>query len=86
MGLIRDLGFIDAKPGSSGEFHFVLLLNPHKVVWNLRKKIQPQLFMQLFDRAVDIGANDMKAPEVLDDMGNDGKQPKLPRKVKQLAQ
>jgi len=33
MSTLRDLGFIDAKPGSSGEFHYVLLFNPHKIVW-----------------------------------------------------
>jgi hypothetical protein len=59
MQALKKLGFIDAKPGSSGEFHFVLLLNPHFVVWHLKPKIQEQTFMQLYDRAVDIGAKDM---------------------------
>jgi hypothetical protein len=58
MQSVLDLGFIDAKPGSSGDFHFVLLYNPHWVVWRLKAKIQPQAFMQLADRAVDIGAMD----------------------------
>jgi len=59
MQTLLDLGFIDAKPGSSGNFHFVLLFNPHWVVWTLKPKIQDQAFMQLMDRAVDIGAKDM---------------------------
>jgi hypothetical protein len=59
MQILLDLGFIDAKPGSSGGFHFVLLFNPHWVVWDLKPKIQDQAFMQLMDRAVDIGAKDM---------------------------
>jgi hypothetical protein len=59
MQTLWDLGFIDAKPGSSGEFHFVLLYNPHWVAWQLKPKIQAQSFMQLMDRAVDIGAKDM---------------------------
>jgi hypothetical protein len=58
MQSLLDLGFIDAKPGSSGDFHFVLLYNPHWVVWKLKTRIQPQAFMQLADRAVDIGAAD----------------------------
>jgi len=58
MQSLLDLGFIDAKPGSSGDFHFVLLYNPHWVVWQLKATIQPQAFMQLTDRAVDIGAQD----------------------------
>jgi Arm DNA-binding domain/Phage integrase central domain len=49
---------IDAKPGSSGEFHFVLLYNPHWVIWKLKSRIQTQTFMQMHDRAVDIGATD----------------------------
>lgn len=63
MNTLKNLGLIDAMPGSSGDFHYVLLLNPHKVVWKLKDQIQPQIFMQLFDRAVDIGAKDMKPPE-----------------------
>ena len=59
MQTLLDLGFIDARPGSSGDFHFVLLYNPHWVVWKLKAKIQTQAFMQLIDRAVDIGAKDL---------------------------
>jgi hypothetical protein len=58
MEALRQLGFIDAKPGSSGDFHFVLLFNPHWVVWQLKPRLQAQAFMQLADRAVDIGATD----------------------------
>jgi hypothetical protein len=59
METLVDLGFIDARPGSSGNFHFVLLFNPHWVVWQLKSKIQTQTFMQLADRAAEIGARDM---------------------------
>jgi hypothetical protein len=58
MQTLQELGFIDSAPGSSGDFHFVLLYNPHWVVWRLKPRIQPQTFMQLMDRAVDIGAKD----------------------------
>ena len=62
MQALKTMGFIDACKGSWGNFHFVLLRNPHKVVWKLKSKIQPQLFMQLEDRAIEIGAKDMAAP------------------------
>lgn len=58
MQSLVDLGFIDARAGSSGDFHFVLVYNPHWVVWKLKTRIQEQAFMQLADRAVDIGAAD----------------------------
>jgi len=63
MTTLKNLGFIDSKPGSSGDFHYVLLFNPHRAVYLIKHKIQQQLFMQLFDRAVEIGAKDMAAPE-----------------------
>lgn len=63
MATLKDLGFIDARPGSSGDFHYVLLFNPHRVLWRLKDRIQEQLFMQILDRAADIGARDMTAPE-----------------------
>jgi len=59
MQALQEMGFIEAKAGSSGDFHFVLLFNPHWVVWQLKPRIQPQAFMQLMDRAVEIGAKDM---------------------------
>jgi hypothetical protein len=65
MQALKELGFIDSKPGSSGEFHFVLLYNPHWAVWKLRPKIQEQAFMQLQDRAMEIGAQDLLELRVL---------------------
>jgi len=59
MTTLKKLGFIDAHPGSSGDFHYVLLYNPHKVARELRKKIPQRYFMQLIDRAAEIGAVDM---------------------------
>ena len=60
MKALLDLGFIDAKSGPSGQFHYVLLRNPHKVVWPLKDKIQEQLFRLLMDRALEVGAEDFK--------------------------
>jgi hypothetical protein len=62
MRTLKQLGFIDAKPGSSGEFHYVLIFNPHRVVWNLKSGIQEGLFRQLWERAIDVGAKDMQPP------------------------
>jgi hypothetical protein len=62
MRTLKELGFIDAKHGSSGEFHYVLIFNPHRVVWKLKDQIQEGLFRQLWERAIDIGARDMKPP------------------------
>ena len=65
MRSLVDLGFIDAKEGAAGPFHYVLLLNPHKVVWQLKGRIQEGTFRQLQTRAIEIGAKDMepaKAP------------------------
>lgn len=60
MRALVDLGFIDAKEGPSGPYHYVLLLNPHKVVWALKSRIQEGMFRQLQARAIEIGADDME--------------------------
>ncbi len=59
MKSLQDLGFIDCKEGASGKFHYVLIKNPHLVIWQLKYKIQERLFRQLLDRALDVGAKDM---------------------------
>ena len=55
MRSLVELGFIDAKEGPSGPYHYVLLFNPHKVVWDLKGKIQESTFRQLQTRAIEIG-------------------------------
>jgi hypothetical protein len=60
MRSLVELGFIDAKEGPSGPYHYVLLFNPHKVVWDLKGKIQESTFRQLQTRAIEIGAKDMQ--------------------------
>jgi hypothetical protein len=37
----------------------VLLFNPHKVVWDLKDRIQEGIFRELQTRAIAIGASDM---------------------------
>ena len=60
MRSLVELGFIDAKEGPSGPYHYVLLFNPHKVVWGLKERIQESTFRQLQTRAIEIGAKDMQ--------------------------
>lgn len=60
MKRLRDLGFIKTKKGFSGEFHYVLLVNPNIVVEQIRLKgehpIQEELYHKFRDRILDIGA------------------------------
>ncbi len=59
MKTLKDLGFIDAKTGASGDYHYVLILNPHIVLRKLKAKIQTGLYMRLFERGQEIGATDL---------------------------
>lgn len=58
MRTLRDLGFIDAKEGSTGDFHYVLLLNPNIGVEKLKRagKLQNSFYGRFRDRLIDIGA------------------------------
>jgi len=58
MKKLRELSFIVTKPGPSGEFHYVLLLNPNGAMEWLRehKKIQDGLYARFLDRLAEIGA------------------------------
>ncbi|MQP74969.1 hypothetical protein CQ393_03550 [Stenotrophomonas sp. MYb238] len=58
MKRLRELGFIRTKKGTSGEFHYVLLLNPNIVLAELKKqkKLQEHLADRFEDRLADIGA------------------------------
>lgn len=58
MRSLRDLGFIEAKEGSTGDFHYVLLLNPNIGVENLQRqgKTQTSFYGRFRDRLIDIGA------------------------------
>jgi hypothetical protein len=87
MRALQELGFINAVEGPAGGFHYVLLLNPHQVVWSLKPTIQTSLFRQLHERALAIGATDMKPLDVeipADKPGKPGK-PGKPKKVKKAA-
>lgn len=58
MRSLRDLGFIEAKKGPSGDFHYVLLLNPNVCIEKLRhaNKVRDVLYGRFRDRLIDIGA------------------------------
>lgn len=55
---LRELGFVRTKPGSSGEFHFILLLNPNIAVQIMRANglVQDGLYGRFIERVADVGA------------------------------
>jgi hypothetical protein len=63
MKILKDLLFIDIKPGKSGPISHVIIFNPHKVIQGHHEKKTPGLleasYNMLIDRALDIGAKDM---------------------------
>ena len=58
MKQLVELKFISCVPGPSGDFHYVLLLNPNAAVENLYAagKIQRALYARFLDRVNEIGA------------------------------
>lgn len=58
MRTLRDLAFIEAKAGSTGDFHYVLLLNPNVGIEKLQRqgKLQSAFYGRFRDRLIDIGA------------------------------
>lgn len=62
MKLLVKLGFIDAKPGASGPFNYVLILNPYTAIKDLKEQDEPipaNISNALLQRMKDIGANDL---------------------------
>lgn len=59
MRTLRNLGFIEAKEGSTGDFHYVLLLNPNIGIEKLHRqgKAQTAFYGRFRDRLIDIGAH-----------------------------
>jgi hypothetical protein len=59
MQRLQDLGFIKARTGLAGPFHYVLLLDPIQVIKNLYKDRQHDLYYDvLISRLTQIGAHD----------------------------
>ena len=60
MRKLRELGFIMSKEGLTGEFQFVLLLNPLKVIEKLYLNQSKDIaYNTLLSRMAQIGANDL---------------------------
>jgi hypothetical protein len=61
MKILTELGFIEAKPGASGDYNYILILNPYYVVKGLLKKykeIPQDIINALKQRIIDIGAQE----------------------------
>ncbi len=58
MKKLRELCFIETKSGPSGEFHYVLLINPNAALERMRANglIQDGLYARFVDRVTEIGA------------------------------
>jgi len=64
MKILRELGFLLAKPGPSGEFHYIFLMNPIASVERLHDMnlIQDGLYSRFIERIAENGSHgDLKA-------------------------
>jgi RNA recognition motif-containing protein len=62
MKALVELGFIDAKPGASGLYNYVLIFNPYTAIKELKNQKEPipiNIYHALLQRMKDIGANDL---------------------------
>jgi hypothetical protein len=63
MKILKELWFIDIKPGKSGPISHVIILNPHFVIRKHHAMKTPGLteasYNMLIDRALEVGAKDM---------------------------
>jgi len=63
MKILKELCFIDIKPGKSGPISHVIILNPHSIVRKHHGMKTPGLteasYNMLIDRALEVGAKDM---------------------------
>lgn len=56
MKKLKELGFIDTKPGASSEYQYTVVFNPFEVIKNLRKDIPDSLINALEGRMSEVGA------------------------------
>lgn len=58
MKTLRELCMIQTKPGPSGEFHYVLLLNPNAALeWMYStSRVQDGIYARFIDRLMEVGA------------------------------
>lgn len=59
MKKLAELGFIDLKPGSSGDMSYALIWNPYLVIKDLRDRISEDNYNTLVARAIEITADDL---------------------------
>ena len=59
MRRLRELNLIATKEGASGEFHYVLLLNPNAALRWMKESglVQDVLYARFMDRLIDVGAH-----------------------------
>lgn len=81
MKALQSLGFIKAKRGTSGDFHYVLLLNPNAAVETLHIEghVQDILYARFIDRVAEVGA--MREIEELHEYTAGQLQAKTPSKI-----
>lgn len=59
MKILVDLGFINSQPGTSGDFHYILIFNPHKIIEKLKtenKLSHAASYNAYYERLIEIGA------------------------------
>jgi len=58
MKKLRELKCIDTKSGSSGEFHYVLLINPNASLEMMYRngQVQKEVYARFLDRLLEVGA------------------------------
>lgn len=58
MKKLRDLSMIHTKPGPSGEFHYILLVNPNASLEWMKAKgmVQEGIYARFVDRIMEVGA------------------------------
>lgn len=58
MRKLRELGFIRTKAGASGEFHYILLLNPNIAVELMRQAglVPDSIYGRFIERVAEVGA------------------------------
>ena len=68
MKRLKELSLMLTKPGATGEFHYVLLLNPNVAMEYMRRKnmVQDGLYARFKDRLIEVGAyGDIEAYDAL---------------------
>lgn len=62
MKILEELGFIKSKPGASGTYNYVLILNPYTVIKKIKEEgrmIPEHMYNALLERTKEIGATDL---------------------------